>query len=256
MLFDAAIQQGGASETTLKAVEAAHVANPGIDELGLRNVLAQNLTAQVKSDTFRQDVKSRRFTFADGRGRVHGANYDLGFWGFFAAVDENEADIPHLADTPPKPAVALPPPSDFQGFFAANIAPIAPNFSVDEFLRKGGAHGGTGPCAGLNTDPPQDKWQNAVELARVLQALREEFGAPIVITNMYRSPKYNKCIGGAKSSQHMEFRAADIKVSNGQSATQWHSRIVSLRNSGLFRGGVGRYKSFVHVDTRGSNADW
>ncbi|MFL4468359.1 D-Ala-D-Ala carboxypeptidase family metallohydrolase [Tateyamaria armeniaca] len=256
MLFDAAIQQGGASETTLKAVEAARAAKPDMDEGALREVLAGKLTEQIKSDRFREDVKSRRFTFADGRGRVHGANYDLGYWGFFAAVDENETDIPHLADPPTKPAVALVAPDDFRGFFDQRIAPIAPNFSIEEFLSKGGAHGGTGPCGGLNTDPPRDKWENAIELARVLQAIRISFGTPVVITNMYRAPAYNTCIGGVSASQHMEFRAADIKISNGQKASQWHGRVVSMRNGGLFLGGIGRYQSFVHVDTRGSNASW
>jgi hypothetical protein len=29
-----------------------------------------------------------------------------------------------------------------------------------------------------------------------------------------------------------------------------------MRSTGLFQGGVGRYGSFTHIDTRGSNADW
>ena len=30
----------------------------------------------------------------------------------------------------------------------------------------------------------------------------------------------------------------------------------AMRSAGLFKGGVGRYGSFTHIDTRGSNADW
>jgi hypothetical protein len=29
-----------------------------------------------------------------------------------------------------------------------------------------------------------------------------------------------------------------------------------MRKEGVFKGGVGRYPGFTHIDTRGSNADW
>jgi hypothetical protein len=29
-----------------------------------------------------------------------------------------------------------------------------------------------------------------------------------------------------------------------------------MRNCGLFRGGVGGYGGFTHIDTRGQNIDW
>jgi hypothetical protein len=29
-----------------------------------------------------------------------------------------------------------------------------------------------------------------------------------------------------------------------------------MRDEGLFRGGIGRYPTFTHVDVRGKNADW
>ena len=32
--------------------------------------------------------------------------------------------------------------------------------------------------------------------------------------------------------------------------------LQQMRSSGLFSGGIGKYTSFVHVDTRGHNADW
>jgi hypothetical protein len=30
----------------------------------------------------------------------------------------------------------------------------------------------------------------------------------------------------------------------------------TLRSRGVFRGGVGRYSTFTHIDTRGQNVDW
>lgn len=44
----------------------------------------------------------------------------------------------------------------------------------------------------------------------VLDPLREAYGKPIYVNSGYRSPKLNKAVGGAKTSQHMTGEAADI----------------------------------------------
>ncbi|MFQ5624821.1 MAG: YcbK family protein [Paracoccaceae bacterium] len=90
----------------------------------------------------------------------------------------------------------------------------------------------------------------------VLQAFRGAVGAPVRITNVYRSPAYNDCVGGKPGSQHKEFRAADIFVPGAGNPRQWRDILRKLRREGVFRGGIGTYGSFVHVDTRGVNADW
>lgn len=254
MLFDAEIQQGGPSEATLRAVEGFRAASPDADEMALRRVLADGLIDQIGDGRFKDDVAQRRNTFVDGRGKVHGGNYDLSYWGLLAANDENEATIAELSQ--PAAAAASAVPSNFQDFYDTRLRPIAPNFAADEFLRKGAKHGGTGPCGGLNTDPPPHLWENVVELARVLQAIRAHFGTGVVLTNVYRGPDYNRCVGGVKRSQHLNFNAADIIIQDGAGGFDWHQKIVRLRNQGLFKGGVGRYPGFVHVDTRGHNADW
>ena len=51
------------------------------------------------------------------------------------------------------------------------------------------------------------------ELVQVLQAIRDHFGAPVVITSGYRTAAHNKAVGGAVYSQHQYGRAADIRVS-------------------------------------------
>ena len=48
---------------------------------------------------------------------------------------------------------------------------------------------------------------------QVLQAIRDHFGAPVVITSGYRTAAHNKAVGGAVYSQHQYGRAADIRVS-------------------------------------------
>ncbi|NOD93227.1 hypothetical protein GS636_10560 [Ruegeria sp. HKCCD4884] len=131
------------------------------------------------------------------------------------------------------------------------------HFSTDEFLILGGAHSTPGGnCQGKNTYPPRALWTNIAETARVLEHLRERLGKPIVITNAYRGPAYNACIGGASGSQHMKFTALDFQV-RGMSAPDVAQALRVLRDrEHLFKGGIGRYNSFTHVDTRGTNATW
>ncbi|WP_133486878.1 D-Ala-D-Ala carboxypeptidase family metallohydrolase [Aliiroseovarius marinus] len=131
------------------------------------------------------------------------------------------------------------------------------NFSTDEFLVLGGGHSTPGgACQGKNLYPPRNLWGNIAKTAQALDHLRDRLGKPIAITNAYRGPAYNKCIGGAKSSQHMAFRALDFKVS-GMDAPQVATALRWLRDKeGFFTGGIGRYNSFTHIDTRGTNATW
>lgn len=131
------------------------------------------------------------------------------------------------------------------------------NFSTDEFLVLGGGHSTPGgACQGKNLFPSRNLWGNIAKTAQVLDHLRDRLGKPIAITNAYRGPAYNQCIGGAKSSQHMAFRALDFKVS-GMDAPQVATALRWLRDKeGFFTGGIGRYNSFTHIDTRGSNATW
>lgn len=131
------------------------------------------------------------------------------------------------------------------------------NFSTDEFLVLGGGHSTPGgSCHGKNRYPPRNLWTNIAKTAQAIDHLRDRLGKPIAITNAYRGPAYNTCIGGAKASQHMAFRALDFKVS-GMAAPEVATALRWLRDKeGFFTGGIGRYNSFTHIDTRGSNATW
>ncbi|WP_425093043.1 D-Ala-D-Ala carboxypeptidase family metallohydrolase [Tropicimonas sp. S265A] len=132
------------------------------------------------------------------------------------------------------------------------------HFDTDEFLILGGAHNTSGgACFGKNTYPPRALWSNIAATARVLDHLRDRLGKSIVITNAYRSPAYNACIPkSSKKSLHMKFSALDFRVS-GMAAPDVAEVLRWLRDKeGLFKGGIGRYNSFTHVDTRDHNATW
>lgn len=55
----------------------------------------------------------------------------------------------------------------------------------------------------------------------VLEPVRARFGRPVVVNSGYRSPRVNRAIGGAATSQHVLGEAADIEmpgVANGEVA--------------------------------------
>ena len=105
---------------------------------------------------------------------------------------------------------------------------------------------------------PPELIANAVELLQNLQIIRDHFQKPIIIISGYRSPTRNEAVGGAKKSQHMEAKAADIKI-NGIPTEELFSRIDKLMNQGKIKvGGLGFYpdQGFVHYDIRGIKARW
>lgn len=132
------------------------------------------------------------------------------------------------------------------------------HFKPYEFLVKGASNSNPHSAAfNLNTDPPGDTWEHINNTALALDELRGRLGRPITLLSVYRSPAYNKAIGGASKSQHVQFSAVDFVVQGSPvGPLQWASALREMRSSGLFKGGIGTYASFVHVDTRGYNADW
>ena len=53
----------------------------------------------------------------------------------------------------------------------------------------------------------------------------------------------------------IELGHADFALNEGNPG-QWADRLKQLRQQGIFEGGIGIYKTFVHVDVRGTRADW
>jgi uncharacterized protein YcbK (DUF882 family) len=108
-----------------------------------------------------------------------------------------------------------------------------------------------------NSAPPRQMWNNIVPALRIVDELRASFGKPCRILSSYRSPDYNKAVGGAALSQHLKFTALDIAFT-GVSPQHVYDRLIEWRKAGKFTGGIGLYPSsgFVHIDTRGNNATW
>ena len=107
-----------------------------------------------------------------------------------------------------------------------------------------------------NTLPPKSQWKQMAATLKVADKMVVRMNAPLrEITSAYRSPRYNRAVGGKSRSYHMQNIALDLQF-RGVSA--YHANYVAkkLRKEGLFKGGIGRYPSFTHIDTRGTNVSW
>ncbi len=99
----------------------------------------------------------------------------------------------------------------------------------------------------------------AVELARAFERVRELCGFPLIVSSAYRTAGYNKYIGGALKSQHVDGRALDLRPGvpgAGRLLQKLRGAAETARREGLIRG-IGIYANFVHIDTRpGLPATW
>lgn len=94
---------------------------------------------------------------------------------------------------------------------------------------------------------PKPLWPNIIHTLQVLEWLRERVG-PLHILSAYRDPQYNAAIGGEDKSLHMLFNACDI-CSKAKTPRQLH--VMLSVHPKAKEMGLGLYKGFVHVDTRG-----
>jgi uncharacterized protein YcbK (DUF882 family) len=81
------------------------------------------------------------------------------------------------------------------------------------------------------------------ELVVLLENIRAVHGATEVLSG-HRCKAHNAEVGGEKDSEHPHGTAADIKTLSSPSET------ADTANGLLIRGGVGKYDTFTHVDTR------
>lgn len=92
----------------------------------------------------------------------------------------------------------------------------------------------------------------APQLVTILQKIRNHFGKPVKINSAYRTPTYNKKIGGETYSQHTLGTAADICIT-GVTPKKIAEYVETLMPK---TGGIGIYPTFCHIDVRETKSRW
>jgi hypothetical protein len=107
-----------------------------------------------------------------------------------------------------------------------------------------------------NQLPPKSWWTRMGYTLRVVDRIAAELNVhEVEVISAYRSPSYNaRCEGAKSGSWHQANVAVDVKFPVRASTVTSTAR--NLRDRGLFRGGVGGYWNFTHIDTRGENINW
>ena len=113
---------------------------------------------------------------------------------------------------------------------------LSANFKVKEFACKDGS----------------DPVFIAPDLVSVLQKIRDHFGKAVNINSAYRTPTYNKKVGGATHSQHLYGTAADIRISGVKPKDVAAYAETLLPGTG----GIGIYSNFTHIDVRETKSRW
>lgn len=95
--------------------------------------------------------------------------------------------------------------------------------------------------------PPLPLLGNILPTMLVLERLRVTFDSPVHINSAWRPAAYNRQIGGARNSQHVQFSAVDFTVRTHKplEAAKWLEGCTWKDQIG-----VGRYDTFTHIDTR------
>lgn len=123
---------------------------------------------------------------------------------------------------------------------------LSANFRLAEFHCKDGTH-----------VPPQAMRGLRRLVKNQLQPMRDKFGS-CNVNSAYRTQSHNARVGGEPNSQHRyelgpKSVAADVAFAQG-SPREWAAEAEHLLGSDS--GGIGTYRTFVHVDNRGNRARW
>lgn len=93
----------------------------------------------------------------------------------------------------------------------------------------------------------------ARELPVICEYLRMRTGKPFAPNSAYRTPQYNKQVGGVENSQHTYGTAVDIPTLSGYTPAKMAAIAREIMPDW---GGVGIYSWGIHVDVRKEKADW
>lgn len=112
---------------------------------------------------------------------------------------------------------------------------LSENFCVKEFACKDGS----------------DTLKIDLDLIPLIQRFRNYVETGVYFNSAYRTPSYNKKVGGATNSYHVKGQALDIPFLNSYKYLTSREKMCAFFNT-LGVKGIIIYPTFIHVDTRTS----
>jgi len=101
--------------------------------------------------------------------------------------------------------------------------------------------------------PPRERLlDHIIPTVKIADEIRDRWGEPVVVISGYRAPYYNdELVEGSDRSQHMAFRALDLRPADGQidDFIDLVEEIVQARRDDGQIIGRGLYSTFIHIDT-------
>lgn len=112
---------------------------------------------------------------------------------------------------------------------------LTPNFHISELMCRDG------------TTVPFGFLENARRICLHAQLLRNRVG-PLVVVSGFRTPEWNKRVGGAAKSQHLTSSALDLRSATLPADELHRIYLWMIRTHQVDDGGLGLYKSWLHID--------
>lgn len=112
---------------------------------------------------------------------------------------------------------------------------LSENFCVKEFACKDGS----------------DTLKIDLDLIPLIQRFRNYVETGVYFNSAYRTPSYNKKVGGATNSYHVKGQALDIPFLNSYKYLTSREKMCAFFNT-LGVKGIIIYPTFIHIDTRTS----
>ena len=111
-------------------------------------------------------------------------------------------------------------------------------FKVEEFACK---------CSNRHCPGKPTNMTLNVTLVQILNRLREELQAPIIVTSAIRCHEHNKAVGGAVHSLHLQGLAVDVSCTNVKLLLQLAQKEEGIKGIG---DGSKLKRPFLHLDVR------
>ena len=117
---------------------------------------------------------------------------------------------------------------------------LTPNFSLEQLISSA-----TAEHERIDNTPGPEIVDNLRLLAEGLEQVQILTGFPLEISSGYRCPELNRCVGGARSSQHTRGQAADFTCAEFGPPVDI---IKAIRNSDIdFDQFILEYARWVHI---------